>query len=94
MALVSCVSYLYAARKLLPTAKLQYRLFLAAASLSIAIIPFTFGFMKRTNDELQRRANAATIGDEGGAFEHARKGTVESYQTHDLMLWWSRLNAL
>jgi len=94
VALISCASYLYAARKLLPAARLPRRLFLAAAALSVAIVPFTFGFMKRTNDELHRRANAATSGDDGEANSEAREGAVESYNIHDLVVWWSRLNVM
>ncbi len=94
LAVSSCVSYLYAARELPSAAVTQKRLFVAAAVLSMAIVPFTFTVMKRTNGELHRRALAATQGKEEEAKADAEKDGVESYQTNELLRWWSTLNIL
>ena len=92
-ALGSSAAFLYAIRGLPSGSKIQQRLFLAAAGLSVAIMPFTFGVMKRTNDELHRRAKAASDEDaEDGVA--AKKASVESYQTHDLVRWWAKLNLM
>jgi len=93
-ALLSSASFLYAFRRLPSGARLQQRLFIAAATSSLAIVPFTFGVMKRTNDELHRRANAATRGEEEESKAEAKEGSVESYQTPDLVRWWASLNFL
>jgi len=90
----SCASYLYAARELPSAAVIPKRLFVAAAVLSMAIVPFTFTVMKRTNGELHRRALAATQGKEEEAKADAEKEGVESYQTNELLRWWSTLNIL
>ncbi|OAL30794.1 hypothetical protein AYO22_01414 [Fonsecaea multimorphosa] len=84
--------WLYTVRNLPAEAKLQQRLLLAAAALSVAIVPFTFGVMKRTNDELHRRANVATRDEEEDSKADAQNGTVESYETHDLLRWWAQLS--
>ncbi|KAJ4545793.1 hypothetical protein HRR78_006069 [Exophiala dermatitidis] len=93
-ALFASTSFLYAFRNLPEAATRQRRLFLAAAVLCLSIVPFTFGAMKRTNDELGRRARAALQGDEDVANSDAAQGTIESYQTHDLLNWWATLNTL
>ena len=65
-------------------------LFLVAAALNISIVPFTLGVMAKTNNELIRRANAATAGLDASPKE---KGTgVEKYQTPELVRWWGDLN--
>ena len=65
-------------------------LFLLAAALNLSIIPFTLGVMAKTNNELIRRANAATEGLDASPME---KGTgVEKYQTPELVRWWGTLN--
>jgi hypothetical protein len=69
-------------------------MFVAAAVLSMAIMPFTLTVMKRTNGELHRRALAAMQGKEEEAKAYAEKEGVESYQTNDLLRWWSTLNIL
>ena len=92
-ALASSLAFLYAIRKLPPGSKIQQRLFLVAAGLSVAIMPFTLGVMKRTNDELHRRADEAR--DEiSEAKIDAKKGSIESYPTHDLIRWWAKLNIM
>ncbi|OAP58501.1 hypothetical protein AYL99_07591 [Fonsecaea erecta] len=91
-ALLASGNWLYTARKLPTEAKLQQRLLLAATVLSVSIMPFTLGIMKRTNDELHRRADAATRGEEEDSKADAQKGTVEKYETHDLLRWWAKLN--
>jgi hypothetical protein len=93
-ALLASGSWLYAAQQLPAGWRSQQRLLIAAAGLSVAIVPFTFGAMKRTNDELSRRANAAEKGEEEDGKSEARIGTVEGYQTHDLLRWWAQLNLL
>jgi hypothetical protein len=94
-AILSCAFYIYAARKSLNTpASLQKRLFYTAAALSVAIVPFTFSVMKRTNDELHRRGHAATQGEEADAKADAQNDAIEGYQTPELIRWWSILNIL
>ncbi|KIW75112.1 hypothetical protein Z517_11883 [Fonsecaea pedrosoi CBS 271.37] len=93
-ALLASGCWLYAAKHLPSEARLQRQLLWAASGLSIAIVPFTFGVMKRTNDELNRRADAATRDEEDDSKAHAQQGTVESYQTHDLIQWWAQLSFL
>ncbi|KIW69322.1 hypothetical protein PV04_05204 [Phialophora macrospora] len=93
-ALLASGSWLYAARRLSAGSRSPQRLLIAAAGLSVAIVPFTFGPMKRTNAELSRRANAAAEGEEEDGKAEARLGTVEGYQTHDLIRWWAQLNLL
>jgi len=94
LALLASGSWIYTARQLPAGLKRQQRLLLIAAGLSVAIVPFTFGVMKWTNNELIRRANAATEGEGDDGRSGAQKGTVESYQTHDLLRWWSQLNMM
>jgi len=91
-ALTASGSWLYTALKLPAGLRPQQRLFAAASFLSVAILPFTLGVMKRTNDELIRRANAATRGEEDERDAKAEEGTVGTYQTHDLLRWWATLN--
>lgn len=86
--------WLFAIRQLPAGARLEQRLLLVAAGLSLAIVPFTLGVMKRTNGELLRRAEAATRGEEENSKADAQKGTVESYPIHDLLRWWATLNTL
>ncbi|EXJ94663.1 hypothetical protein A1O1_03060 [Capronia coronata CBS 617.96] len=93
-ALLASASFLFAFRNLPVAATRQRRLFLAATGLCLSIVPFTFTAMKCTNGELTRRATAATRGEEDDAKFDARAGTVESYQTHDLLNWWATLNTL
>jgi len=93
-ALLASVSYLYAARTLPSAAKLQKQLFIAAAGLSLAIVPFTFVIMARTNHELHRRADAATKGAEEDFKADAKEGSIESYHTPDLVRWWATLNIM
>lgn len=93
-ALLASASFLHAFRSLPVAATRQRRLFLAAAGLCLTIVPFTFTAMRRTNNELGRRANLANKGEEEDARSEAKGGTVESYQTHDLLNWWATLNAL
>jgi len=93
-AILSSACYIYAARNTLSTASFQKRLFYTAAVLAVAIVPFTFGIMKRTNDELHRRAHEATQGEKADAKVGAKHGTVEIYPTPELMRWWAILNVL
>ena len=93
-AILASGSYIYAARKLVKASSFRGRLLYTAAALSLAIVPFTFGFMKRTNDELHRRAHAADQGEEADAKVGAKSGSVEGYQTPELMRWWSVLNIM
>ncbi|EXJ89991.1 hypothetical protein A1O3_03058 [Capronia epimyces CBS 606.96] len=93
-AVLASASFLYAFRSLPLAATRQRRLFLTAAGLCLTIVPFTFIAMQRTNNELERRANAATKGEEEDIKLEARTGTVESYQTHDLLNRWATLNTL
>jgi hypothetical protein len=93
-ALLSAGSWLYTARQLPAALKRQQRLLQVATGLSVAIVPFTFTVMKWTNNELMRRANAATEGEDDDGRSDARKGSVESYQTHDLLRWWLQLNVM
>jgi len=93
-ALVACGSWLYTARRLPPGANLKQRLLLAAAGLSMSIVPFTFTAMKRTNGELHRRAGAATKGEDDETNTDAPAGSVETYQTQDLLRWWAQLNMM
>ncbi|EXJ73444.1 uncharacterized protein A1O5_03204, partial [Cladophialophora psammophila CBS 110553] len=88
-ALLASGNWLYTVNHLPAEAKLRHRLLLAATGLSTAVIPFTFGVMKRTNDELHRRANAATRDEEEGFKVEAPRGTVESCETHHLIQWWA-----
>lgn len=91
-ALLGSGSFLYASRQLHSSAKLQRRLFVTAAGLVVSIVPFTFLVMSRTNSELQRRASAASRDEEAGPRMEGQKGSVETYQTHDLVGWWASLN--
>ncbi|ETI25073.1 hypothetical protein G647_04444 [Cladophialophora carrionii CBS 160.54] len=93
-ALLASGCWLHAARRLSAESRSQQRLLVAAAGLSVAVVPFTFVVMKRTNDELTRRATAAAKGEEEDAKADARTGTVEASQTHDLIRWWAQLNLL
>lgn len=87
-------SFLYAMRHLPSGSRLQQRLLLVAATLTMGILPYTLTVMSRTNNELHRRADAATRGEdeESLAKTDAKAGTVESYQTHDLIRWWAKLH--
>ena len=91
-ALLASGSWLYAALKLPAGSNPQQRLFVIAAVLSVAVIPFTLGVMKWTNDELMLRADAATRSEDDKRNAEAEKGTVKTYQTHDLIRWWAKLN--
>ncbi|KAI1608905.1 hypothetical protein EDD36DRAFT_78791 [Exophiala viscosa] len=93
-AILASGCYIYTARTLVYAASVQRRLLYTAAALSVAIVPFTFGVMKRTNDELHRRAHAADQGEHADAKVDAKKDSVESYATPELMRWWSMLNIL
>jgi len=95
-AAISAAAFLYAFQLLPSHATLPRRLYLAAAVLSTLVAPFTWTVMKKTNGELHRRANAATLGrdEEAGPKKDAREGTVESYPTADLIRWWGTLNIL
>ncbi|KAJ9611591.1 hypothetical protein H2200_004775 [Cladophialophora chaetospira] len=91
-ALTATGSWLYTALTLPAGLGTQQRLLAAASFLSVSIVPFTFTVMKRTNDELMRRADSATKGEEDKRNAGAEKGTVETYQTHDLLWRWAKLN--
>ncbi len=93
-ALLATGSWLFAARQMPTGLESQQRLLVAAAGLSIAVVPFTSGVMKWTNDELTRRASVATRGEEGETKAGAKKDTVEAYQTRDLLRWWAKLNLM
>lgn len=91
----SAASFIYASRQLPASAILPRRLFLAAAALNVLIAPFTMTVMARTNDELHRRAYAAADGeDEKRGRKEAKSGSVETYNTPELLEWWGFLNAL
>lgn len=91
-ALGSATSFLYAVSRLPAGSTSKQRLLVTAASLSVAIVPFTFIFMLRTNNEIHRRANAANRGEEA-EIDNARK-SVEGMQTPELITWWSKLNLM
>ena len=93
-ALTASGCWLYTVRNLPAGAGLQQRLLVAAAGLSMSVVPFTFGVMNRTNNELDRRAGVATKGGSEDTKSDAQKGTVESYETHDLLRWWAQLNMM
>ena len=65
-------------------------LFLLAVALNLSIIPFTLGVMAKTNNELIRRANAASEGLDASPTDRATG--VEKYQTPELVRWWGTLN--
>ncbi len=68
-------------------------LFLAAALCNMLIVPFTFTVMKRTNDELHRRADSFSAGnDDVKAKKDAKVGSVEAMETGALVHWWGKLN--
>lgn len=52
--------------------------------------------MQRTNDELHRRANAATEGKDksSGRKAGAEEASVEGMETGDLITHWGRLNVM
>ena len=90
---IGSASYVYAATILPVAAVTQKQLLYAAAVANILVAPFTGAFMKRTNDELHRRADAATAGkDEAEGRTGAAAGSIESYETPDLLQRWTRLN--
>lgn len=93
-AILSFACYIYAARQSSNKADVQRRLLYTAAALSVAIVPFTFSVMKRTNGELHRREHAANQGEEADAKTDAQKDAVEGYQTPELIRWWSILNIM
>ena len=93
-ALLATGSWAFAAQQLDMGSAVQQRLLITAAGLSVAIVPFTKGVMGRTNDELMRRASAAVRGEEGETKAGAEAGTVGSYQTHELLRWWAKLNLM
>lgn len=92
IALGGATSFIYAARGSQAAIPLQARLLYAAAGLCLGILPFTLVFMKRTNDELHRRANIATKGEEPKI--DAAQGTLESRTTPDLLQRWAGLNLM
>ena len=92
LALLTAGSWLYTVRRLPAGAKFQQKLLLAASALSLTVLPFTLTVMKRTNGELSRRAKASEDSDEAVVNSQPNGGTVESYQTLDLLQWWSQLN--
>jgi len=65
-----------------------------AAGLVVSIAPFTFIVMSRTNNELRRRASAASNDEDAGPLMDKQKGSVETYPTNDLVKWWSSLNTM
>ena len=85
-------SFLYAVRKLPASSIVEPRLLLAAAVLCVAVIPFTLISMIRTNNELHRRANAATAGNEAKIDETATG--IDGYSTPELVQWWAKLNLM
>lgn len=91
-ALGGAASFTYAARSTLSILPLQARLLYIAAGLCLGILPFTLVFMKRTNDELHRRANIAKKGEE--AKIDASGGVLESRTTPDLLQRWAGLNLM
>ena len=91
-ALGGAASFLYAIRKLPASSIVEPRLLVAAAVLCVAVIPFTLLFMIRTNNELHKRANAATAGEEP-KIDGTAAGT-EGYQTPELVRWWAKLNLM
>jgi hypothetical protein len=94
LALLASGSWLYTFQRLPASSTLQRRLLLIAAGLSVSIVPFTFVAMSRTNNELIRRAEAATRGEDSDGKPDAQTGTVEHLQTHDLVRWWAKLNLM
>lgn len=63
-----------------------------AAASSLAIAPFTFTFMLKTNTELHRRADAASAGEDIKA--KAPTTDLKSRSTGDLLKWWAKLNLM
>lgn len=87
-------AYVLAARGLPATATTQKRLLFAAAVANVCVGPFTMLVMARTNNELMRRASAAKSGKaEKEGRQSAKAGSIESYETTDLLQRWARLNA-
>ena len=94
-AVPSAAAFTYASRLVPKGATLPRNLFIAAAVCNLLIVPFTFIFMKRTNDDLHRRANNATAGrDEVSAKKDAMQGSVESLETSDLIHHWGDLSTM
>lgn len=93
-ALLSSGSFLYAFRELPSSATFQRMLLVTAAGLVVSIVPFTFIVMSRTNNELRRRVSAASRDEEAGPLMDKQKGSVETYQTHDLVKWWASMNTM
>ena len=91
----SASSFIYASRLFPANATVPRSLFIAAAILNVAIAPFTATVMARTNSELHRRSREASAGkDETAGRKGAKAGSVESYETPELIEWWGFLNAL
>ena len=94
-AVAAASAFEYARRQLPAKAMTASRLYIAAALLSLSIAPFTAIFMKKANDELHRRSAVASAGrDESEGRKDAKAGTVQSYNTPELLQWWGFLNAL
>lgn len=92
--LIGSAAYLYAARALPAALATQKLLLYAAAVANVLVAPFTVAVMQRTNNELIRRANAAKAGKrEVEGRQAAKPGSIESYETPDLLQRWSKLNA-
>lgn len=95
LGVTSASSFIYASRLLPANATVPKSLLIAAAVLNVAIAPFTAIVVGRTNSELQRRSREASAGkDESLARKDAKHGSVESYNTPELIEWWGFLNAL
>lgn len=89
-ALGGLASFVYAARTVPLGFVTQRQLLYLAAGLCVTVVPFTFVFMKSTNDELHRRANSAFNDEDikaGGTV-----GQLQSRKTDDLIQRWSKLN--
>ena len=92
---LSAASFIYASRLLPASATVPKSLIIAAAVLNVAVAPFTKTIMARSNNELQRRSMEASAGkDESLGRKDAKAGTVESYNTPELIEWWGVLNAM
>lgn len=92
--LVGSCGYVYAAQALPSDLLIEKRMLYAAAVANMLVGPFTMLIMQPTNDELIRRANAASAGKVATeASKNVRAGSIESYDIPKLIQRWSKLNA-
>ena len=92
LAVSGIASFVYAFRNT-PRVGILKNLMVVAAALDFDIVPWTLIVMMPTNNELHRRANAASAGnDETVDRKDAKAGSIPSYDTTSLVRRWNKLN--